>query len=208
VEVVIFGIWVRSCNFAFWVGVVGSGRFWVGASGLLIQASVAWGGWGLERDWWDVVEGEGKTFLTLCVIRNLGLGQLSPGRQTTRPGIRSVSHFFRGNSADQPHEPPKFLARGVTLLLSDDNPGVKSLFRHPSLMEDTIIRHVERVQHAPRCCGSREMILIVAIDHFGFRRGQNVHVPGSQAEDERFAHGVLVEIQAGLAHRPLGSFAN
>jgi hypothetical protein len=33
-----------------------------GASALVIQASVAWGGWRLERDWGDVVEGEGGIF--------------------------------------------------------------------------------------------------------------------------------------------------
>ena len=33
-----------------------------GAIVLLIQASVAWGGWGLERGWGEVVEGEGGIF--------------------------------------------------------------------------------------------------------------------------------------------------
>jgi hypothetical protein len=32
------------------------------ADALVIQASVAWGGWGLERGWGEVVEGEGRDF--------------------------------------------------------------------------------------------------------------------------------------------------
>jgi hypothetical protein len=33
-----------------------------GASASAIQASVAWGGWGLERGWGEVGEGEGGIF--------------------------------------------------------------------------------------------------------------------------------------------------
>ena len=39
-----------------------------GASALVIQASVAWGGWGLERGWGEVVEGEGGDFWIVHVI--------------------------------------------------------------------------------------------------------------------------------------------
>ena len=61
-------------------------------------------------------------------------------------------------------------------------------------MGDAVIRDVECVSHAPGRRGGCEVILIGAVDHFGFQGRQEVYVPGPQAKDERSTHGILVEI--------------
>jgi hypothetical protein len=52
------------------------------------------------------------------------------------------------------------------------------------------------------------MILITTVDHLGFQGSQDVYISSSQTEDERPAHGILVEIQPRLTHRGFGPLDN
>lgn len=99
----------------------------------------------------------------------------------------------------------KFFTGRVTLLGGDDDSGVKPPLRRPSLMQDAVVRHIECEQHAFRGARGHEVIFIGTVYHPGIRGGQDIHIPGPQAEDEGSSHGVLVEVQPRLAHGRFGS---
>jgi len=54
-------------------------------------------------------------------------------------------HFLHSQTAEEPHESPKFFAGRVTLLWRNYDPGVKLPLRNPGLMKYAIIRDIERV---------------------------------------------------------------